>query len=206
MENVELTPQCEVLEPHTNIYQEQEDSMTDYKGEIQYPADHNRTTLSGLGTSIIKDDEPRRIISSVIDSTLDPTLLTENVLSQAYSSNVQYSHDKSVIRISRVKQCQEDFISVVKSKGAKSDLIAERLAKVFGISVGLAVKTLNSVTRLCPRNTLDISLKRRYSTNDMLRYNRMLTDLFMDTMFSKKPTGKSVRGYTCCQVFATEFG
>jgi len=28
----------------------------------------------------------------------------------------------------------------------------------------------------------------------------------MDTFFASKKSGKSVRGYTCCQVFATEFG
>ena len=57
-------------------------------------------------------------------------------------------------------------MSVVKSKGAKSDLTTERLSKVFDISIGLAVKTLISVTRLCPRNASDISLKRRYGNND----------------------------------------
>jgi hypothetical protein len=40
----------------------------------------------------------------------------------------------------------------------------------------------------------------------MLRYNRVATDVFMDTFFSSKKTGPTTRGYTCCQIFCTEFG
>ena len=203
---LELTPQVEVWDPHSNVYQDQEYSMTDYRGQIRRGQEKKSFVLSGT-KSEVEMMEPRRIISSVINNTLDPTLLAEDLLSRAHCSNVEFNDEDNSWSISSVRTERDDFISVVKAKGAKSDLTAERLAKVFGISVGLAVKTLNTVTRLCPRNATDISLKRRYGNNDrMIRYNRMFTELFMDTMFAKQPDGKSARGYTCCQVFATEFG
>ena len=97
-------------------------------------------------------------------------------------------------------------IAVVKSRGRKSDITPERLAQVFNITRDTAVRTLRTTTRYCPRNVKDITLNKRYSNNDrMLRYNRMLTDLFTDTMFATK-SATSLRGYTCAQVFATPFG
>ena len=40
----------------------------------------------------------------------------------------------------------------------------------------------------------------------MLRYKRLAIDTFMDTMFAAKKSSPSQRGFTACQVFATEFG
>ena len=49
------------------------------------------------------------------------------------------------------------------------------------------------------------TLTRKYRTNDrMLRYNRILCDSFMDTMFVAKDA-VPLRGFKTCQVFATEF-
>ena len=61
--------------------------------------------------------------------------------------------------------------------------------------------------RLCPRTGYDIMLNRRYLNNDrMIQYRRLPTNIFMDTMFASRRVGKSYRGYTCVQVYATEFG
>ena len=65
---------------------------------------------------------------------------------------------------------------------------------------------LGVITHLCRRNTTNISLNRKYSPNDrMLRYPRVYSTTFMDTMFAAKRC-VSVRGYTCTQLYATEFG
>lgn len=204
---LELTPQTDNWDPHSTSYQEQEESMLDYNGNLREERHEKRYVLSAATVMPATSEyEPRRVISSVIHRSLDPTLLAEDLTARRHCSNVPWNPDQSH-QISSVRHTRTDFISVVKSTGAKSDLTNERLAEIFGISNGLAAKTLQCVTRLCPRNTADISLNRRYSNNDrMLRYNRMLTDLFMDTMFAKSPHGKSARGFTCCQVFATEFG
>ena len=50
-------------------------------------------------------------------------------------------------------------------------------------------------------------LNRRCNDNDlMLKYPRITSEVFMYTFFASKKSGKSSRGYSCCQVFATPFG
>ena len=212
---LELTPQVEQWDPHSHSYRDQEDSMLDYKGEMrQQQNDERKFIVSSIETNI---DEPRHSVSSVIDRTLDTVLLADDLLARRYASNVtEGTFGPSTHQLSSVRQSRDHFVYSVKSKGAKSDLDSSRLADVFDISKGLAIQTMNTVTRLCPRNIADITLNKRYTTNDrMLRYSRMLKDLFMDTMFAAKPRrtkngkiivgtdGKSARGYTCAQVFAT---
>ena len=40
----------------------------------------------------------------------------------------------------------------------------------------------------------------------MLRYQHLQIFLYLDTMFASSKAAKSLRGFTACQVFATEFG
>ena len=40
----------------------------------------------------------------------------------------------------------------------------------------------------------------------MLRYKHFPTNVFTDTMFASKRAGKSLRNFTCLQVYASEFG
>ena len=83
---------------------------------------------------------------------------------------------------------------------------AKRIARRWQISYETAKKVVNSTTRLCKRNTSDISLNRRYSNNDrMLRYPRVRAITFTDTLLTSKRC-VSIRGFTCAQIFATEFG
>ena len=85
-------------------------------------------------------------------------------------------------------------------------LNAEILAKRFKISIEMAKKTLLVTIQISTRVSDEPSLTRKYRTNDrMLRYARMQCDSFMVTMFATKDA-KSLRGFTSCQVFATEFG
>ena len=214
---IEMTPQVNVWNPHSNIYQEQEDAMIDYKGELKEPNKLRNHLISATNTN---NEEPRHMVSCVIDRTLDRVLLAEDLIARRYCSNISTDpFGDALHQISSIRTNREQLIQVVKSNGAKSDLTSERLSEVFDISKGLAVKTMGAVTRMCPRNSASITLNRRYTTNDrMLRYSRMLKDLFMDTMFAakgkknKKSTvmkgtdGRSVRGFTCAQIFATEFG
>ena len=78
---------------------------------------------------------------------------------------------------------------------------------MLGISEEVARRTIQNTTQLCPRNTTSISLNRRYPVNDrMLRYRHFDVNMFGDTMFAARRHGKSIRNYTCAQVFATDFG
>ena len=68
--------------------------------------------------------------------------------------------------------------------------------KRWNVSLEIARKTFKSTIRLCKRNTEDVSLNRCYNNNDrMLRYNRLMSKTFTDTMFASKRC-PSFRGYT----------
>ena len=84
---------------------------------------------------------------------------------------------------------------------------ASDLARRWRIPLAQAQKTIEMTTQRCVRSGEVPSLNRRYKTNDrMLRYARVSTDVFMDTFFTAKRLGPSTRGFTCCQIFVTEFG
>ena len=75
------------------------------------------------------------------------------------------------------------------------------------IPLEMAKRTLRITTQNSRRTTTEPTLNRKYRTNDrMLQYARVSTNTFMDTMFASAKGRKSLRGYTACQVFATEFG
>ena len=97
--------------------------------------------------------------------------------------------------------------SIRTSDGNKTSINPRDLATLWNIGLETAKKTLQMTTCLCPRNADDITLNRRYNTNDrMIRYKHLPTPVYMDTMFASKRAGKSFRGYTCAQVYASDFG
>ena len=76
----------------------------------------------------------------------------------------------------------------------------------WGIGIETAKNTICATTQLCVKGA-EPTLNRRFKNNDrMLRYPRITSDVFMDTLFASKKSGKSSRGYSCCQIFATPFG
>lgn len=103
--------------------------------------------------------------------------------------------------------CSTFSISSVKTKNdERSTLKPEILASNWNIAIETARRTIQNTTHRMPRNTNDISLYRRYPANDRaLRYRHLDVDMFSDTMFASKRCGKSVRNFTCAQVFATDF-
>jgi hypothetical protein len=79
------------------------------------------------------------------------------------------------------------------------------LSKVWRISEEEARRTLEVTTQLNKQDA-DSNLSRRFSTNDrMLRYRRIKSFFFTDTFFA---TGKakSLRGFTCMQLFVSDKG
>ena len=78
------------------------------------------------------------------------------------------------------------------------------LAQRWGIGIEAARRTLNVTTQRGVRTVAHPSLSRRFRTNDrQLRYRRLATDIYADTLVSKH---KSKRGNLYAQVFATKFG
>lgn len=101
--------------------------------------------------------------------------------------------------------CELENVSSVHS-GNKRGLSAEVLAKRLNIPLEIAKRTLKSTTQLGVRSVDVPTLNRRFHMNDRrLRYMQVACDTFMDTFFATKKA-KSIRGYTCTQLFATEFG
>ena len=130
----------------------------------------------------IKADPKRFIISAVSSRSLDPELFCEDLEERL-------------------------GISSVKFRNENESMDPTILAAKWNISEKEARRTIAVTTRLCPRNTTSITLNRRYPNNDrMLRYRHLPVVMFGDTMFSSKQVGKSIRNFTCAQVFATDFG
>jgi hypothetical protein len=192
LQELELTPQMNVWNPHSSLYRDQEDSMLDYKGCLR---EENLKTKNRHLISSATTYEPKHVVSCVIDRSTDTVLLADDLIARRHCSNTTplLLEDK-INRISSIRSSRDHMINVVKNNGTKTDLTSERLAEVFDISNSLAIKTMGAVTRMCPHNTADITLNRRYATNDrMLQYSRMLKDLFTDTMFAARPK-KNKRG------------
>ena len=82
----------------------------------------------------------------------------------------------------------------------------EKLMKAWKIDRSTAVRTIRRTSQRYDRK-LNPTMKRNIRTNDKaLRYNRIDNFMYMDTMFSTKDGGKSLRGNTCAQIFATDKG
>ena len=131
----------------------------------------------------VKEQRPKNfVISKVLSRTMDPRLYYEDF--------------EMAFNISSVK-----FINHEASMNPKE------LGEAWNIAEEVARRTIMVTSRMCPRNTHDISLNRRYAYNDrMLRYRHSPVVMYSDTMFASKQVGKSVRNFTCAQVFATDFG
>ena len=131
----------------------------------------------------IKVSRPRKfVISSVAFRYMDPDMFCEDVINLVGISSVRFTN-------------------------GKGNMDPGELSKAWNVSDKVARRTIACTTRLCPRNTLDISLNRRYAANDrMLRYRHLPINMYSDTMYASQQVGKSVRNKSCAQVFATDFG
>ena len=140
----------------------------------------------------VKEPPPKKfIVSSILSRTTEPSMFASVLKSSAQSSPFSEYWIKSVTSID----------------GRDSVMDPLALAHNWNIGVEIAKRTIQRTTRLCPRNTTSISLHKRYPANDrMVRYKHLNCVMFSDTMFASARAGKSIRNFTCVQVFATDFG
>ena len=95
-------------------------------------------------------------------------------------------------------------ISIVSANQSKG-VSLETLSKLWCISEDLTKGAVDQNTQLC-RHVSDNIMPRQFSTNDrMLRYRRINSTFFSDTMFAQ-PGAKSTRVNSCCQVFVSDKG
>ena len=120
-----------------------------------------------------------------------PSTMSHEELEKSLSSILDESQINAVIKA----------VSASQSKGAS----AKQLSKLWLINDELAQGALDQNTQLA-RHSSDNILSRQISTNDrMLRYKRINSAFFSDTMFAS-PKAKSLRQNTCCQVFVSDKG
>ena len=131
------------------------------------------------------------IVSKILSRTSDPITFAHDVMKSVHANQFSAHQIKSVKSLN----------------GIDAGIDPAELAKIWNIGMETAKRTIQATTRMCPRNTTTISLNRRYGSNDrMIRYKHLNCVMFADTMFASSRVGKSVRNFTCCQVFATDFG
>ena len=84
----------------------------------------------------------------------------------------------------------------------RSILSPEKLSKVWNIGLDDAKRAYQATTQRGLKSVLYPDISRRYRTNDkQLRYKRLNTRIFTDTMFANV---KSTRGNVCGQVFTND--
>ena len=162
---ITLTSKTLTWDPSTTIYEDQENAMRTYDGDI-----HRDTSTRG----------PLMVINSLSCNSLScdaADITADDNFGTALESKVVISS------ASVVKDSTNRYGNVQSKKGKQVD--AATLAKRWGISPDKAVQTVLKTTQRGVRSTLHPALLRRYPTNDrMLRYNRLPHPLFTDTMFA----------------------
>ena len=183
---ITLTSKTLTWDPSTTIYEDQENAMRTYDGDI-----HRDTSTRG----------PLMVINSLSCNSLScdaADITADDNFGTALESKVVISS------ASVVKDSTNRYGNVQSKKGKQVD--AATLAKRWGISPDKAVQTVLKTTQRGVRSTLHPALSRRYPTNDrMLRYNRLPHPLFTDTMFAAPDQPSWWRKNTCAQVYTASF-
>jgi hypothetical protein len=93
-------------------------------------------------------------------------------------------------------------VGSIKSKDKKYNISPEQLASKWNIGLETAKHTLDATTQRGICSSANPGIARRFRPNDQqMRYNRLNTDVYTDTMFS---TVKSSRGNTCGQIYTND--
>ena len=145
--------------------------------------------------------EAQNDCKSFVDSL---TATIGSVLSSKIGSDDFFSPDPF---ITCIDELEEAFSATVASTKASKPNHAspEFISKIWSINEDLAAGAIESNTHL-NRQSGDSSLSRQFSTNDrMLRYKRIRSLFYTDTFFVKGDS-KSLRGFTCMQIFVSDKG
>ena len=155
-----------------------------------------------------KSLSPNRFFSSVqIQRQVDATV----VLDRSSQSTCVFSeispclNDDTFIAVMESNVCTGvQTNGQLHSSAKKPGISAENLVQNWGIGLEAARRTVQATTQRAIRTVGCPTLSRRFRTNDrQLRYRRIRTDLFTDTMFY---TVKSKRGNNCAQIFSHPSG
>jgi hypothetical protein len=175
---LELTSNDVEWDPHDESFAKQEENMLNDRGETREPRNraHSRFVAS-LGVSQVTN--ALTSISSTLDHENFVSSLTSNCRVSSVNLKVGSASSKVVHKMS-----------------------PEKLASNWNIGLDAAKRTLKCTTQKGIRSVSNPSIARRFRTNDRpLRYRRLKTNVFTDTMFSTIP---SSRENTCAQVYCND--
>ena len=141
---------------------------------------------ASIGSTTVSDN-PCELFRS------DPFVTHMDDLEESLSDLVSPEHMESLMA------------SISSIAGKSKGISADKLSKLWLITEKLADGAIDQNTQMC-RHSADNIMSRQFSTNDrMLRYRRIQSAFFSDTMFAT-PKAKSTRGHSCCQVFVSDKG
>ena len=167
---VELTSHHLKWDPGTDVYEDQENAMLSYKGDIVCPGTVKRTHLTSINS----------VTNSTCADAVD--VLSADNFATALERNVNVSHVKvhKTHTVSRVESTP-NLGNVYSTRGKEVD--SGTLSKRWNINQRKALNTVRQTTQRGVRSCLHPSLSRRMPTNDrMLRYKRLPHPVFSDTM------------------------
>ncbi len=172
-----LTSETMTWAPTTDLYEKQENAMTDYSGNIVHDA-----AMRG----------PKLILNELQSLTTDLADLTHDCnFHQVLTAHVVVSSVDSSLsgHVRSRKTAPIDFMT---------------LAGWWMIAPDRAKETVQWTTQQGVRTCLNPTLARQFPTNDrMLCYKRLPHTTFTDTMFAGTPSRSGIK---CAQVYSTSFG
>jgi len=191
-QTIELTDEQLDWEPSDTRFQESEEAMTSYGGQLAGRDDNENRLMISLLTSltmpsadITGDSNFGTILESkVCVSAVNTSMLTKSSKLEASMTNRQPGK------------------TILTSQRKMMD--APMLAKRWNIPIDRAKNTVRVTTKRGVQHVANPSIMRRFPTNDrMLRYNRPPHSMFTDTLLAGTV---SQRGHKFAQVFATSYG
>ena len=178
--------------PSTTIYEDQKNSMLNYKGDIVLPD----VTKRGL----------YMVINFVCMSTFEDAadILSDNNLANFIQSSVNISH-VNIMKPKNVSQVSYVDYTLGNIQSRKRENVeTETLAKFWNIYRKKTLKNVKRTTQRGIRSCLHSSLYRRYQKNDrMMRFNRLPYSVLSDTM---KSGVVSKRENKYGQYYCTQYG
>ena len=191
--------------------------VSEYRQALSVQVDREesrRVNLSAIWTAPTDDlIYNERIIGAEDDVSISSSSSSSSDSNMSVDSNNDIVKSSSSLKritakIKSIDSSRLRRVKAVASKAATSGkrqpiVNAEKLAKMWGIGIERAKKTVQETTQQAVRDVTK-PLTRRFRTRKaLLRRRRFRGTTYSDTAFAKF---KSARGNTCIQVFVTDFG
>jgi len=223
-----LTPDGTEWNPHCTSFERNERSMLNYEGEMTSKDRMTNHRMEPIPQDDLFDISSIKSIQNIVDDNLTNAFVgnpglnihyDDNSFCDALSVRAEISKISANIGSCNIKDPNEECplfsefhalnetsISISSTEASKPTGVTKKfLSKIWKISEQLASSSIDSNTQLC-RHNAENTLSRQFSTNDrMLRYRRIQSTIFSDTLFAT-PKAKSTRKNTCCQLFVSDKG